>query len=216
MYLNTSESSALQPENIQQKSCDWCKAHHTKCDKNAEGCKNCYRRGISCTYLIERKRRGPKTKVEHFMRYYESLYNTSSNQVSDIYATKGNTDCNDVGETYCNRKYFLDLNFNTQSSHNSNTSFVLNENMSYQMGSNMLPIFQNIHNPMLDTSCYSLSLSKAFTSIASVNSLITFTNTTVGTMTIDNEFSPIYSSLTRLSFENCTMLDQNGYPIYFD
>ncbi|KXN64651.1 hypothetical protein CONCODRAFT_14160 [Conidiobolus coronatus NRRL 28638] len=62
--------------------CDGCKGHHIKCDKSLDGCKNCSRRGISCTYLITRKRRGPKTKTESMIKLIESL--NISNQSTEV------------------------------------------------------------------------------------------------------------------------------------
>ncbi|KXN73288.1 hypothetical protein CONCODRAFT_3766 [Conidiobolus coronatus NRRL 28638] len=216
MNPSTSESSTLQLENGQQKPCDGYKAHHIKCDKNVNGCKNCSKRGIPCTYLIERKRRGPKTKVDHFMRYYESLYNNNLNQASNILVTKDKKSSSVENETYCNSQYTLDLNFNTHRSSNLNSSFVLNENVPHQTSSNMLSIYQNTHNPMLDANYYSLPLPHDFASAVSADSLSTSTITTIATTAMDYELNPIYSPLTQPSFENCTILDQNGCTIYFN
>jgi hypothetical protein len=45
-----------------KKACDQCFKSKTKCDMNEAGCATCKKKGIDCTFLIPKKKRGPKSK----------------------------------------------------------------------------------------------------------------------------------------------------------
>ncbi|KXN73286.1 hypothetical protein CONCODRAFT_77426 [Conidiobolus coronatus NRRL 28638] len=139
--------------------CDGCKGHHIKCDKNLNGCKNCTRRDIPCTYLITRKRRGPKTKVESMMKLLESL-NTANQSSSASSATTTNqtslTLSVDTKTTQASSDpQSSDLSSPMQATPTLPDDFSLNQAISHDF-----PVsYQDIYSlPVLDTNIYDLPL----------------------------------------------------------
>ncbi|KXN73291.1 hypothetical protein CONCODRAFT_3769 [Conidiobolus coronatus NRRL 28638] len=134
--------------------CDGCKGHHIKCDKNLEGCANCSRRGISCTYLISRKRRGPKTKVESMMKLLECLNSTNQSSVvtTDQFAS---TISFDSEVSQC-----LDLHSSGVSSPMQTTPKFSDDMKMVQDAPVDLKVgYQDIYSfPLFDTNMYNLNL----------------------------------------------------------
>ncbi|KXN64652.1 hypothetical protein CONCODRAFT_14161 [Conidiobolus coronatus NRRL 28638] len=210
--ISNSSTSVNQP-----KPCDKCKEHRIRCDKNPSGCENCLKKGVDCTYLIERKRRGPKTKVEHFMRYYESLNNSNSNRASnkdqtpDILVTQEG-ECINI-----NSESASGLNTSLASSPNNNSPLqVSDDNNYYQMSPNMLTMYQSVYSPMLDASYYNLPLHLDFSSVAITNPLTNPIITTTAVTSMEYGMSPIYSPQNQMNLQSTTMFDEYGYPMYFN
>ncbi|KXN73292.1 hypothetical protein CONCODRAFT_3771 [Conidiobolus coronatus NRRL 28638] len=201
MNSNLVDFSCQQVKPSQQKSCDGCKAHHIKCDRNVDGCKNCFKRGIACTYLVKSKRRGPKTKVEHFMRYYESLNKTNESEAPGTFINKEYIKNNSIEMIFYNTsQYTSNTEEDFPSISNSNQFLAADDSILYQTGSDMFPLYQNIYNPMLDISCYNLPLPHELTTV-----------TIMG-----YELSPVYSSLTQPNFQSSPILNQNACSMYFN
>jgi hypothetical protein len=214
-----SEFSVQPMENTQQKPCDRCKDHRIRCDKSILGCKNCSRKGIACTYLVERKKRGPKTKVEHFMKYYESLNNINYNQYNtvnnpNILITHESGDINSSNNRELDNHYVSDINFDLGSSPNLNSHIISDDNVAYQNSPSMVPMYSNVYNPAFDTSCYSLPLPLDFSSATTTGPLMMPINTTATTLVFG--LNPVYSPMSQMSFQDSTIFDQNSYPMCFN
>lgn len=140
--------------------CDGCKGHHIKCDKNLDGCKNCSRRDIPCTYLITRKRRGPKTKVESMMKLLESL--NTANQSSSSTSVSSTTTTNQTSFTLSvdtkttqssPDPQSSDLSSPMQATPTLSDDFSLNQAIPHDFSVS----YQDIYSlPVLDTNIYNL------------------------------------------------------------
>ncbi|KXN73285.1 hypothetical protein CONCODRAFT_3762 [Conidiobolus coronatus NRRL 28638] len=215
-----SESPVRSITNIQEKPCDRCKDHRIRCDKSTLGCKNCSRKGIACTYLVERKKRGPKTKVEHFMRYYESLNNINSNQDNsaknpNILITHEGGDINNSDNQLLNNHYVSDLNFELGSSPNLNSLLISDDNITYQKSPGMVPMYNNIYNPAFDNSCYNLPLPLDFSSAVTTGPFMMPIDATA-TTTMVFGLNPVYTPISQMSFQDSAIFDQNSYPMCFN
>jgi hypothetical protein len=141
--------------------CDGCKGHHIKCDKNLDGCKNCSRRGINCTYLITRKRRGPKTKTESMIKLIESLSISNQNtKLVESTTTPSTTQNNSTILVGNEIEQNLELQSSAVSSPMQTTPILSNDFTMPQTTMIDFPLlYQDIYSlPMYDTSCYNLPL----------------------------------------------------------
>jgi hypothetical protein len=141
--------------------CDGCKGHHIKCDKNLDGCKNCSRRGINCTYLITRKRRGPKTKTESMIKLIESL--STSNQSTEVVETDISASNNENDSTTPDDNVLVkcsELQYSATSSPIQAAPLLPNDYTMLQVAPIDYPtVCQSACSlPMYDTNCYSLAL----------------------------------------------------------
>ncbi|KXN73289.1 hypothetical protein CONCODRAFT_3767 [Conidiobolus coronatus NRRL 28638] len=141
--------------------CDGCKGHHIKCDKSLDGCKNCSRRGISCTYLITRKRRGPKTKTESMIKLIESL--NISNQSTEVVESTATTSFTQNASTILVDNEIernLELQSSTASSPMLAAPALSNDFTMLQVTPINLPVvYQDVYSlPAYDINCYSLPL----------------------------------------------------------
>jgi hypothetical protein len=120
--------------------CDGCKLHHIKCDRVIEGCSNCKRREINCTYLIERRRRGPKTKVESMMKYVESM-NSSANSNANSESEENSS------KAAVNNTESIQISPNLSNSLCNQTNQWDNA-LIYQTSSEIPLVYQNYFNPL--------------------------------------------------------------------
>ncbi|KXN73296.1 hypothetical protein CONCODRAFT_3776 [Conidiobolus coronatus NRRL 28638] len=121
--MNTTNQSTNLKSLISSVPCDGCTANHKKCNKILDQCSNCKRKGIKCTYLIVRRKRGPKTKSESMLEYCKSMYAS------------------------------LKLGTNTSSNSNQNPNIVndygTDNTLNYQDQLSAFSTYMNITNPML-------------------------------------------------------------------
>ncbi|KXN73287.1 hypothetical protein CONCODRAFT_83604 [Conidiobolus coronatus NRRL 28638] len=135
--------------------CDGCKLHHIKCDRVVEGCSNCKRREIDCTYLIERRRRGPKTKVESMMKYVESMNSSAnSNANSETEDSSSREVVNNVESIQISPKLSYSL---------CNQTNQWDSTLIYQTSSELPLVYQNYYNPLLYPNFVNFQLNTAGT-----------------------------------------------------
>ncbi|KXN71196.1 hypothetical protein CONCODRAFT_78486, partial [Conidiobolus coronatus NRRL 28638] len=55
---------ATAPPTKHNRPCDQCRIKRVFCDKNVNGCRPCERKRFVCTYKLEHRKRGPKSKLD--------------------------------------------------------------------------------------------------------------------------------------------------------
>lgn len=79
--INCMKETLLPYKLIYSSPCDSCRKNRIKCDRDPKECAHCKRKGVKCTYLYTRKKRGPKGKLHHLMQQFETTLKSKDEEV---------------------------------------------------------------------------------------------------------------------------------------